>query len=101
YTVQIIGARNTSNLARFARRNGLGDELAYYTLERKGEALYLLVNGVYESAEAAAEARSAMPADVQVGKPWIRTLADIQSSIRESRAIRRVVLIDQPPTTTQ
>jgi DamX protein len=86
YTLQLLGSRHKQPILDYIRRNKLDRErCAYYQGSFKGGEWYVLVYGVFSSRTAALAARNELPARVQKEKPWARTLASIQTAIREQR----------------
>ena len=80
YTLQIMGTPQESALRNTSKGLNLPGVLAYFHTQRKGQDWYGLVYGVYPSMQQAQQAAQTLPAGI--GKPWIRSIANIHQDIR-------------------
>lgn len=86
YTLQLIGAGDEASVKRFLKGFAKQDQLAYFESSYKGKPWYVVVYGEFESKEAARSAIGTLPKHVQNGKPWLRSMKDIQTSILKNRS---------------
>lgn len=79
YTLQLLGAREESNILQFAEGNNLSpDNAGYMVTELEGQPWYVLLYGTYEDAESARSAISELPEAAQSLSPWPRSLGSVQ-----------------------
>ncbi|MGA7981875.1 MAG: SPOR domain-containing protein [Chromatiaceae bacterium] len=74
YTIQLIGFRNESSIAPFARRYGLTGEARYLRERSRGRDWYSVLLGDYASYDAAAAAADRLPPELRELEPWIRSI---------------------------
>ena len=58
-----------------------GSEYRYFKKIHQGQPLYVLTYGSFSSRDAAQAAVKTLPAKLQAGKPWPRTLGSIQQEM--------------------
>lgn len=83
YVVQIVGTSSESAAQSIVRERG-GD-YRYFKKILQGKPLYVVTYGNFASRDAALAAIKALPAKVQAGKPWPRTVASIQQELSATR----------------
>ena len=81
YSIQLIGARNQTNLQKFAEYHG--EALAgmpVYILEgsHEGQPWYSLYVGDFEDADSADRTLKALPSALRDSGPWIRRISNIR-----------------------
>lgn len=82
YTVQIMGSRSVEKTRQFlSGQPGLAAS-GYFETRFQEQPWYVVVSGHYAEREQAQAAIAALPAAVRELQPWVRSVADIQSSIR-------------------
>ncbi len=82
YAVQVMGSRSADGIRRFLDSNpGLGSG-GYFATTYQGQPWYVVVSGQFADRSSAEDAIAALPDAVRELKPWVRSLADIQASIR-------------------
>lgn len=79
YTLQIMGSRSESNVQALAREGG--GQYRYFKKIHQGQPLYVLTYGSFTSRAAAQAAVKSLPAKLQAGKPWPRTIASVQQEM--------------------
>ena len=79
YTLQILGTRSESSARAFVREQG--SEYHYFKKQHQGQPLYVVTYGSFATRDQAQAALRRLPAKVQAGKPWPRTLASIQQEM--------------------
>ncbi|VAW74991.1 hypothetical protein MNBD_GAMMA15-2243 [hydrothermal vent metagenome] len=84
FTLQLLGSREQSSIATYVKRHALDPaKTAYYRGRYRDADWYVLLYGIYPDKTTALAARSTLPAKVQKGKPWSRSLKSVQDSINE------------------
>jgi len=79
YTLQILGTRSESSAQAFVREQG--GEYRYFKKQHQGQPLYVVTYGSFATRDQAQAALRQLPAKVQAGKPWPRTIASIQQEM--------------------
>ena len=79
YALQVVGSRSESNIQALAREGG--SEYRYFKKIHQGQPLYVLTYGSFATRDAAQAAVKTLPAKLQAGKPWPRTLGSIQQEM--------------------
>ncbi|MGG2395500.1 SPOR domain-containing protein [Pseudomonas sp. SH1-B] len=79
YALQVVGSRSESNIQALVREGGA--EYHYFKKVHQGQPLYVLTYGSFTSRDAAQAAIKSLPAKLQAGKPWPRTLGSIQQEM--------------------
>ncbi|MCW2256929.1 DamX protein [Providencia alcalifaciens] len=77
YTLQLSSASRSDTLEAFAKQHKLNNYKVYKTV-RNGQTWYVLIHGNYRSVNDAKSAISALPADIQAKKPWVRNMKQVQ-----------------------
>ncbi|AIZ35153.1 AAA family ATPase [Pseudomonas sp. K1(2024)] len=83
YVVQVFGTSNESAAQSFVREQG--GEYRYFKKNLQGKPLYVVTYGNFASRDAAAAAIKNLPAKVQAGKPWPRTVGSVQQELATAR----------------
>lgn len=83
YTVQILGSRSVASIQQFLAEHAelLGG--GYFETRFQGQPWYVVVAGNYDQRQSAEQAIFRMPAAVRQLQPWVRSLSDIQSGLRD------------------
>lgn len=79
YALQVVGSRSEANIQALVREGG--SEYRYFKKMHQGQPLYVLTYGSFASRDAAQAAVKTLPAKLQAGKPWPRTLGSIQQEM--------------------
>ncbi|MFI8734590.1 AAA family ATPase [Ectopseudomonas toyotomiensis] len=79
YALQVVGSRSEANIQALVREGG--SEYRYFKKVHQGQPLYVLTYGSFSSRNAAQAAVKTLPAKLQAGKPWPRTLGSIQQEM--------------------
>lgn len=79
YALQVVGSRSEANIQTLVREGG--SEYRYFKKIHQGQPLYVLTYGSFSSRDAAQAAVKTLPAKLQAGKPWPRTLGSIQQEM--------------------
>ncbi|NKB33408.1 MAG: AAA family ATPase [Pseudomonadales bacterium] len=87
YTVQIMGSHSETNVQRFVEDELPSNERGYFETRFQDKPWFVVVLGRFENRADATKAIEDLPASLQSLQPWIRTIADIQSDIRELNSI--------------
>jgi len=83
YVVQILGTSSEASAQAFVKAEG-GD-YRYFKKTLQGKPLYVITYGNFSSRDAAVAAIKTLPAKVQAGKPWPRTVASVQQELAATR----------------
>lgn len=83
FFVQVMGTGSQSKAQALVSR--YGGNFHFFTKQHQGKPLYVLTYGSFASRDAAAAAIKSLPAELQAGKPWIRTFASVQQEMTSSR----------------
>ena len=83
FVVQILGTSSEANAQAFVKEQG--GEYRYFKKVLNGKPLYVITYGSFSSRAAADTAIKALPAKVQAGKPWPRTVASVQQELATTR----------------
>jgi len=82
WTFQLLGARDSETLLKFAKRNKLGAQATWYKAQLKSRPYYVIVYGSYTSRKAAADAIKTLPTPLRALKPWIKTIKSVQKALK-------------------
>ncbi|MEB0090609.1 AAA family ATPase [Pseudomonas sp. CCI1.2] len=83
YVVQILGTSSETTAQTYVHEQG--GEYRYFKKTLQGKPLYVVTYGNFSTHAAASAAIKVLPAKVQAGKPWPRTVASIQQELAASR----------------
>jgi DamX protein len=83
YVVQILGTSSEAAAQNFVKEQG--GEYRYFKKVLNGKPLYVITYGSFSNRDAAVSAIKALPAKVQAGKPWPRTVASVQQELATTR----------------
>lgn len=83
YVVQILGTSSETTAQSIVREQG--SNYRYFKKNLQGKPLYVVTYGSFANRAAALAAIKALPAKVQAGKPWPRTVASIQQELSAAR----------------
>jgi DamX protein len=83
YVVQILGTSSEASAQSFVKEQG--GEYRYFKKVLNGKPLYVITYGSFANRDAALTAIKALPAKVQAGKPWPRTVASVQQELATTR----------------
>jgi len=83
FTVQILGSRSEQSIMRFLEQNASLNGGGYFETRFEGEPWFVIVAGNYSERQFAEQAIARMPAEVRELQPWVRSLRDVQSSLRD------------------
>lgn len=82
FTLQLFTLSSAESAARYIGRQADPREFATYTFRRAGKRFHVVVYGLYPSKAAASAASVQLPKSMDVKEPWIRTVGQIQTTIR-------------------
>jgi DamX protein len=77
FALQVLVTGSENKAQDLLRKNGA--QFHYYKKMHQGSAIYVVTYGKFSSQAAAKNAISALPADLQAGKPWARSFASIKA----------------------
>lgn len=83
YVVQILGTSSETAAQNYVKEQG--GEYRYFKKVLNGKPLYVITYGSFSNRDAAVSAIKALPAKVQAGKPWPRTVASVQQELATTR----------------
>ena len=82
YTLQLLSSKEEYVITAYLTNPEIPEPTAYYKANVLGENWYSVVYGVFPSFEAAQEHMRLLPSGLLRYKPWIRTFADVQRSLK-------------------
>ena len=83
YVLQIFGTSSEASAQAFVKEQG--GEYRYFRKTLQGKPLYVVTYGNFANRDAAAAAVKNLPAKVQAGKPWPRTVGSVQQELASAR----------------
>ncbi|PBQ08876.1 cell division protein [Pseudomonas congelans] len=83
YVVQILGTSSEATAQAYVAEQG--GEYRYFKKTLQGKPLYVVTYGNFPDRAAALAAIKVLPAKVQAGKPWPRTVASVQQELGATR----------------
>ena len=84
WTLQLLGARDTNTLVKYARQHKLSEDCAWYTTQLNGKPWYVLVHRFYTNADSARKGLELLPPEILRGQPWVKSVAAIQKDIAKA-----------------
>ena len=81
WTLQLLGARDTHTLVKYVREHKLSEDCAWYATQLNGKPWYVLVYRFYTNADSARKGLDLLPAAMQQGQPWVKSMAAIQKDL--------------------
>ncbi|MFY1666289.1 AAA family ATPase [Pseudomonas sp. Pseu.R1] len=83
FVVQILGTSSEATAQNYVKEQGA--EYRYFKKTLQGKPLYVVTYGSFTDRNAALAAIKNLPAKVQAGKPWPRTVGSIQQELAAAR----------------
>ncbi len=83
YVLQLMAVESQAKLDSFLKGNPVGAPTLRYEALRGGRRLLVLVAGPYADRRAAEAALARLPGALRATRPWPRTVASVQTDIRE------------------
>jgi DamX protein len=80
YVVQVLGTSAEANAQAFVRQHGA--DYHYFKRQLQGKPNFVVTYGSFATRAAAQAAVAKLPAKIQAGKPWPRTVASIRQEIK-------------------
>ncbi|MBP8185142.1 MAG: SPOR domain-containing protein [Pseudomonas sp.] len=80
YVVQVLNTAAEANAQAFVRQQGA--DYHYFKRQLQGKPNYVVTYGSFATRAAAQAAMAKLPAKIQAGKPWPRTIASVQQEIK-------------------
>ncbi|MED5412177.1 MAG: AAA family ATPase [Pseudomonadota bacterium] len=87
YTVQIMGSHSEANVRRFIQEELVSSQRGYFETRFQEKPWFVVLLGQFESRSDATKAIEELPTPLRSLQPWIRSITDIQSDIRELNLI--------------
>jgi hypothetical protein len=82
FTLQLMASYDASGIRNFLNERGVNSQYAVYTTQKNGKPWHVIIYGAYETHDSANLARNNLPGYLKSYSPWIRTVADIQNSLK-------------------
>ena len=82
YTLQLLSSKEEHVINDYLNNPAIPEPTAYYKASVLGEDWYSVVYGVFPTFDAALHHMRLLPAGLLRYKPWVRTFADVQRSIK-------------------
>ncbi len=80
YTVQLMAMSSAEALEAYVNEHGL-QGMSAARVERDGRLYYVLLLGIYETAEQARDAAAELPPSLAGTSPWVRTVGSLQAAV--------------------
>ncbi len=87
YTLQIMGSHSEANVRRFIEEELVSSQRGYFETRFQDKPWFVVLLGQFESRSDATNAIEELPTPLRSLQPWIRSITDIQSDIRELNSI--------------
>lgn len=87
YLLQIMAASSRTSVEKFVSQQPNRKNLYVFSSKRQGADWFVVVAGPYESIGVARAAVTRLPSGQREAGPWPRSVADVQSKIRENSRI--------------
>ena len=81
YTIQLLVSGNEAAMQRYIIDNKLQDVAIYNKSVKDGANLYVLIQGSFEEFSQATKAIASLSPEVQMAKPWVRSIAVIKKAL--------------------
>jgi septal ring-binding cell division protein DamX len=85
FTVQMLGVFDQGEMNRFVEQHGpqlQGAGLAYSVTQRDQRDRFNVFYGVFDTANQAQDAISALPPELRANKPWVRPMRSVQDTLQ-------------------
>tara|TARA_B110000858_G_scaffold185553_1_gene227854 strand:- start:21799 stop:23445 length:1647 start_codon:yes stop_codon:yes gene_type:complete len=92
YAVQLLASHSEANINEFVAQLAGDHPAGYFETRYQGKPWFVAVLAAFDDRAQAASAISSLPAKLRSSEPWIRSVAGIQSDIRELQGSRLVSL---------
>lgn len=83
FAVQLLASHSEENIKGFLTQFGSDQPAGYFETRHQGRPWFVAVLAEFDDRSQASQAISALPADLRSNQPWIRSVAGIQTDIRE------------------
>lgn len=83
YAVQLMAAHSEANISEFVAQLGGNQSAGYFETRYQGKPWFVAVLAAFDDRDQASRAISSLPAKMRSNEPWIRSVAGIQTDIRE------------------
>jgi len=83
YVVQIVGTSSEASAQNVVKE--VGGQARYFKKSLNGKPLFVVTYGNFPNHAAATAAIKNLPAKIQAGKPWPRTVASVQQELAAAR----------------
>lgn len=84
YTLSLFSMKSKRNALESIHKYGIKDHAMMFSYNKMGHQWHVVAYGDYSSARMAKDALTALPANLQKLKPWIRNFGSIHNDIRVS-----------------
>lgn len=88
YTMQLVTLSRLESAEGFIQRRDDPEEFAMFRMQRDGRMFYVVTYGVFSTRQAAtlkaAELKESEARELRTLQPWIRSLADVQKTVRST-----------------
>lgn len=83
YAVQLLASHSEANISKFVAELGDDQPAGYFETRFQGKPWFVAVLAVFEDRAQATRAIDSMPVKLRSNEPWVRSVAGIQTDIRE------------------
>lgn len=92
FAVQLLASHSETNINKFVEQLAEDHPVGYFETRYRGKPWFVAVLASFDDRAQASSAISSLPAKLRSNEPWIRSVAGIQSDIRELQDSRLVSL---------
>ncbi len=83
YAVQLLASHSEANISEFVTQLAGDYPAGYFETRYQGKPWFVAVLGAFDDRGQATQAISSLPAKLRSNEPWVRSVAGIQTDIRE------------------
>ena len=83
FAVQLLASHSEENIKGFLTQFGSDQPVGYFETRHQGRPWFVALLAEFDDRSQATQAISALPAQLRANQPWIRSVAGIQTDIRE------------------
>ncbi|PCI81183.1 MAG: hypothetical protein COB20_02135 [SAR86 cluster bacterium] len=83
YAVQLLASHSEANISEFVAQLSGDHSAGYFETRYQGKPWFVAVLAAFEDRDKAARAIASLPARLRSNEPWVRSLAGVQTDIRE------------------
>ena len=83
FAVQLVASHSEANISEFVAKLAADQSAGYFETRFQDKPWFVAVLAAFDSRDQATQAIASIPAGLRTNEPWIRSMAGIQTGIRE------------------